>query len=365
MRRLVLAALGVAACAHSESGANYQQPRDVVAVALAGEVVYAWQAGRFVAWNVSQPVARPRPIDLGRPVGLVEDGSVAVTATHDGRRTRLDVWALGTRMRTYTRTFDDGVGVLGVSRASVALCVMLPQGPDGSGAINALPTDHSYRALWQLAPNTVAKFGGDCDTALAMSPDGERSVSRSFGLTWTDRAKQRARFMDLAPDWSPPDPPTRPAGESPGKPSYVPYPYDILSLRLGAGGSDVYVTYCGTDDGKGWRLERWTPEAPADEASPWRQGSITRLASTDRGRGRLLAVSPDGSLLVLGDDGAALTVRRAPRYEPERLVGDAMTVAATAAVLSRDGARLVTGHADGRLVLWDVRSGRPLATVSP
>jgi hypothetical protein len=67
---------------------------------------------------------------------------------------------------------------------------------------------------------------------------------------------------------------------------------------------------------------------------------------------------------VLADDGAALTVRRAPGYEPERLAGDGMT-AATAAVLSPDGDRVVTGHADGRLRLWDVRSGRPLAMVSP
>jgi hypothetical protein len=102
------------------------------------------------------------------------------------------------------------------------------------------------------------------------------------------------------------------------------------------------VTYSGPDAGTAWRLERWTPEAPRGGEPHWGDGSITRLASTDRGRGRLLAVSADGSLLVLGDDGAPLTLRRAPRYDPERLGGDAMTITATAAALSPDGNRLVT-----------------------
>jgi WD40 repeat protein len=272
------------------------------------------------------------------------------------------VWALSTRTRTFTRTFDHGVAVMGVSRAWVALCVMLPHRRDGSAAINALPTKDSYSAIWRLAPNTVTERPGPCDRDLAMSPDGERSASS--GLSWTDRGKDRARFMDLAPDWKPAEPPDSAASDLdyPHKPSYVPSPYEILSLRLGAGGSDVYVTYRGIDDGHGWRLERWTPEAGTGETSPWRQGLITRLASTDSGDGRLLAISPDGRLLVLADDGAAITVRRAPRYEPERFGGDALKVGATAAALFPDGERLVTGHADGRLVLWDVRRGRPLAT---
>lgn len=55
----------------------------------------------------------------------------------------------------------------------------------------------------------------------------------------------------------------------------------------------------------------------------------------------------------------------APGYEAQPLTGGAMTVAATAAVISPDGGRIVAGHADGRLLLWDVRSGRPLATATP
>jgi hypothetical protein len=76
-------------------------------------------------------------------------------------------------------------------------------------------------------------------------------------------------------------------------------------------------------------------------------------------------MSPDGHLLVLGDGGQLLTVRRAPRYEEERLAADATTAGATAAALSPDGQRIVTGHADGGLRLWEARSARLLATAHP
>jgi WD40 repeat protein len=246
---------------------------------------------------------------------------------------------------------------------------MRPEESEGTHAIRAVPQPVSYSALWQLAPNTVTRYRGleGCGWgAFAMSADAARFVCESFGLTWADTRKNRARFVDLAPDWTPAAPRSGPADDLNyhSTPSYVPYPYAVLSLRLGSGASDVYVTYRRTDAGEGWRLERWTPESFPGEAPPWGHGSVTRLASADRGRARLLALSPDGRLLVLADDGAALTVRRAPGYEPERLAADGMT-AATAAVLSPDGERIVTGHADGRLRLWDVRSGRPLAMVSP
>jgi len=66
----------------------------------------------------------------------------------------------------------------------------------------------------------------------------------------------------------------------------------------------------------------------------------------------VLAASADGGLIVLGGSQHGLTVRRAPRYAPETLA----VARANDAVVSADGARIVTGHTDGRLRLWDARS---------
>ena len=64
-------------------------------------------------------------------------------------------------------------------------------------------------------------------------------------------------------------------------------------------------------------------------------------------------VSSDGGLAVLGGEAVHPTVRRAPRYDAEPLGQNAV---ALAAALSPDGARILTGHADGRLRLWDART---------
>lgn len=73
-------------------------------------------------------------------------------------------------------------------------------------------------------------------------------------------------------------------------------------------------------------------------------------------RARLLAISPDGQLVVLAGAGEPLTLRRAPAWAAVALPASP----ATAAAFSPDGTRLVTGHADGSLRLWDAGTGSML-----
>jgi hypothetical protein len=253
-------------------------------------------------------------------------------------------------------TFDDGVDrILAVSFMAVALLVTNPPlGPEEG--IRAYDPPRSYAALWQLDSNTVTRvrgLGGGVG-AFAMSADARRFACDAGGLIWSDTSQNRWLDVDLAPEWWPPPRPEAEERALRAKPADVFYPYEVLSLRLAAGGTEVYVTYDGVEEGHGWRFDRWKPG-----------GALTRLAATEHGRGRLLAASPDGGLLVLGDDGQPATMRRAPGYEPQGLVAEATAVYATAAALSPDGARIATGHADGALRLWDARSGRLLAASLP
>ena len=348
MRRQVLVLLLAAACAR-------QQPPTVATVAMAGDVAYALRSGRLDAWRTSERAARP--VGLGPPLALAEDGSVVVTSKREGRGTRLEVWALDARTRVATGLFTDGIErVLGISRVAVALRVKYPAPAEPETAFIQVPERRSYGALWTLARDIapLQRSIDQCGAAFAVSADGARfACEDGGGLVWVDTGANRRADVVLAPDWATPDAPAR----LPMTFQFL--PHEVLSLRLGADGSDVYVTYYGTQDHAGWRLERWVPGA-APEGAP---GSVTRLASADRDWARLLAVSLDGGLLVLGGGGEPLTVRRAPRYQLERL--DAGAATATAAALSLDGRRLVTGHADGHLRLWDAPSGRLLATVRP
>jgi hypothetical protein len=102
-----------------------------------------------------------------------------------------------------------------------------------------------------------------------------------------------------------------------------------------------------------WRLERWTPAAETG------RGPVVRLAATGADvYTDLLAISGDGRLAVLGSHKEPLVVRRAPGYEAQKLAAGA----SMAAAVSADGLRIVSGHQDGSLRLWDAASGRLLAT---
>jgi WD40 repeat protein len=139
----------------------------------------------------------------------------------------------------------------------------------------------------------------------------------------------------------------------------------VLSVRLTPNGRDVYVTYDrpqprpeepSAPSRERWRFDRWSSEPAGGKPSP-----VVRLAATATDEyTQLLAISADGQLAVLSERGA-LTVRRAPRYESERLASEW----ASAAAVSRDGTRIAIGYLDGRLQLWDARTSRPIAAAGP
>jgi hypothetical protein len=346
----LLAALALASCAWSRPATPRPAP-GVRAVAVARDVVYALSYdGHQRAWSGDrQP---PRPVDLERVVALAGDGSLAATVTHDrSHGHRVEVWALPSRTLVQARAFADGVhAVLGLSRAGVALSLHVPPDPE------VHEVEARARGAWRGA---VWAFDGDVDSdgcvdLVDISPDGRHlACGDAFILEWSDLREKRSSWVAIATDWEPPPQPPSPSDEviMPGKPVFEFPDFDILSVRLGAGGKAVFVTYCGTDAHRGWRLERWAPIPPYG-------GELVRLASTDHdARARLLAISPDGQLAVLVGEGEPLTLRRAPAWTAAALPAPP----ATAAAFSPDGTRLVTGHADGSLRLWDAGTGRMLA----
>lgn len=374
--RWLLASLVIAACARKPtvvaptSAARWtspSNPNSVAAVAFAGDVIYALtDGGRLRVW--SGGAQAPRTLALQPVLALAGDGSVAVTATKEGKHgDRLVVWALASETPLCARSFDQRVyKVLALSATAAALRVDTGYTSDPNTGVPALPPPLDRGWLWRFGANTVGPqtHFDNCDDLSTFSEDGRRFVcNRDFNaVMWLDLHSGMESFARLAPDWSPPPPLPRPESVmdfgTPGKPGGPPaLPYGTLSLRLSPNGDDVYVAYWGTETHKGWRLERWVPHTYDDP------GPVVRLAAVDDDLVfmRLLAVSRDGRLAVLGVHEQPLVLRRAPQYDAQPLAARS----ATAAAVSRDGARVVSGHADGSLRLWDAPTGRLLATAAP
>ena len=188
-------------------------------------------------------------------------------------------------------------------------------------------------------------------------------------LLWGDLAHGNRFLPEPAPEW-----PRKYEGDWEDDPNCsapicragrrVVSPLRITSMQFPPEGDAIVYTYYGLsfeplyEQGTpqhGWRLERWTPGGSAKRA-----GRVDRLAqSPDTLCAKLLAVSAGGGLAVLGGEVVHASVRRAPRYDAEPLGQDAV---ALAAALSPDGARILTGHPDGRLRLWDARTLALIAT---
>jgi hypothetical protein len=306
-----------------------------------------------------------RTLDVDHVVALAADGSVAVTWAGDSKPgDRLDVWALPSLTHLHSRSFEHGVkAVLAVSARAALLQVNTGIRGDPYSE-PSVPPPRWYGKLWTFATNNEEMQQGfrRCHESAAFSADARRVICRGqfSEVTWIDLQTGGYKSPQLAADWTPPQDEDEEEEEiaPPVRREIIPHhPYFILSLRLGANGDDVYVTYSrtarGDEHATGWRLDRWTPGMNGTS------DLVVRLAATDADvSSQLLAASRDGSLLILADP---LAIRRAPRFEAQELP----VRGASAAAVSPDGKRIVSGHFDGTLRIWDAGTGRLLATAGP
>lgn len=348
----------------------------ITSVALAGETAYALsQSGRLWIWDGRQAA---RVLDPAPFVGLAADGSVAVTSAGEGEHgARLEARRLPSNTTFDHLALHDGGVPIAVSANGALLRVALPpvrcDGEDRdeelcSGTIAWQPPT-SELAHWTFGSGATEREALE-DCKLASLSARRRSFAclnkREDFISWEDRdGANRSYGVRLAPEWAAPP---NPQNDS------LPLHWRIaerflvvnsmrLSMRSNAGDDAIYVSYRamnldladrGLAGHRGWRLERWT----YDPARP-DEGRFSRLAESPESLcAKVLAASRDGGLIVLGGAQQALTVRRAPRYAPEPLTGER----AVDAVMSADDTRILTGHTDGRLRLWDARSLALLAT---
>ncbi len=107
---------------------------------------------------------------------------------------------------------------------------------------------------------------------------------------------------------------------------------------------------------------------PAVHAWDPATGKLRRRVSLPGGGGRCFAVTPDGKALVVGcPDGAVRFVDAATGAEQRALTGADSTLVVSLS-LSADGKTLVSQHATGMVVVWDVVAGKahnPVQTRSP
>jgi hypothetical protein len=352
-------------CPDALSAIKPSQPRPdfIQAVALAGQTAYALsQGGRLWIWDGKEPA---RLFDPAHFVALARDGSVAVTRAPEGEEgARLEVRSLPSNQSLDHLLLKDGGVPIAVSSIRAVLRVRLPRvrcDDDNDddvlcGGTVAWQPPTSEIAHWDFSSGAAKRESlAECKQA-SFGADG-----RSFACLNNDEdVISWAYPILLAPEWAPPPDPHN--EELPLHWQRQDQWLTINSLHLG-GDNAIYVTYRalniyiadrGLAGHHGWRLERWTP----DPAHPG-EGKLSRLAeSPDSLCTEVLAVSGGGGLIVLGGSQHALTVRRAPRYAPEPMAIER----AIDAVVSADGTRILTGHVDGHLRLWDARSLALLST---
>lgn len=339
-----------------------------------GVVRVVFNGDSFLALSASERVAildpdtqTTRVLWRGRFGALADDGSVGLTfGPSPTGGVALEVRDLASDDSLAHTTFENGLAgeqtsrTLAVSRAAVVVRQSEAECETCGGAPSAPATTV---VQWELASSQISRGSVDqgCGAKSMFSRDGRTFMCVSSDgdhVSWSDGAS-RAWPSSLAPgsNWRPP---SRPASGL--ELSAV----EIGSAVLSSDGRSVYLAYRrspnpdepgGRAPRRGWRLERWTPTPGEPQTKVQTLASSPEQLCTD-----LLAVSPDGRLFVFGGARHRASVRHAPDYADAPL-GE--STAALSAAFSWDGAWLVTGHADGHLELWDVKTLKSRLTTHP
>ena len=336
----------------------------VVQIAVGGGTAFALtRSSRLqTAWALGTRVVQT--LDREGVVRIARDGTVALATTGAKRRwdsVTVEAWEPRSGRVVASRRLEAGLRhVLAVSQHRALMDIEREVHQDFHGEVPQMPPPDHNLVEWDLVAATSLPLSQDhCDTG-SFSSDGKTLLC---DMTLMDRSSHTETWPPpLAPEWLPP--PRRPArGDEelildtcpkchPPDLSDV----DVLSTWLSRDGRAVYLTYKGMEVHKEWRLERWLPGA-AGPAGRLERLAVERQALFER----VLGASGDGQVVVTADSRRVTPTvfRRAPSYAPQPLSAPP----ATAAAFTDDDMQLITGHSDGTLRLWDVRTGRLLATV--
>jgi hypothetical protein len=341
-----------------------ENPNWVVAVAVGGGTAFALtRSSRLRTWELGTRVVQT--LDREGVVRIARDGTMALATTEAKRRwdaVTVEAWEPRSGRVVASRRLEAGLRhALAVSQHRALIDIELEAHEDFREGVPQLPPPDHDLVEWDLVAGTSLPLSQErCDTG-SFSTDGKTLLCDT---TLMDRSSHTMTWPpQLAPEWSPPRRrPARGDVELIVEPCAKCEPPDLsdvemLSTWLSRDGRAVYLTYKGVEVHKEWRLERWLPGA-AGPAGKLERLAVERQALFER----VLGASGDGQVVVTADRHRVTPTvfRRAPSYAPQPLPAPP----ATAAAFTDDDTQLITGHGDGTLRLWDVRTGRLLATVA-
>jgi hypothetical protein len=337
---------------------SWEAPNHVLQLVARDQVVFARTlAQRIYRWDTTTGKIRMLPQDY--ILAMAPDASDAARTTKTDAN-RIDIIELETGRLKATRSFDNRVrSVQAMAEKWAWVSLWLPSIPLMPATSIVLPDSQS--GLWRFDSDQAPIFGSGFQL-----PSNVIVARRGHWLGYTISSRihlvmlgepGRSVSVALAPEWRPPRKPEASAiTDYPHKPSpqIEDWVYPISMAPIGESG-EVMLGYSRLHEPRECRLERWTPDFTSEA-----RGTFVRLA-TERGRCSInvLAISDDGAICVTTEMATPIALRRAPRYEAEPLTSEA----ATSVVFLAGGTRVVTGHQDGRMQLWDVQTRALLAEV--
>jgi hypothetical protein len=336
---------------------TWEAPNYILQLAARDQLVFAYtMAHKICRWDTTAGEIRMLPeSDF---LSMAPDASVAAR-TKKTDANRIDVIDLETGRLRATRTFDNPVkSVRAMAEHWAWISLSIPSNPSMPPTSIVLPDSES--GLWRFDSDQAPSFGLDFQSSNIIVPRGGEWIGyASASQVHVAMLAEPGRRVSvtLAPEWRPPkkrevveknDYPRKPS------PQFEDWIFPISMAPIGESG-EVMLGYGRLGEPRECRLERWTPDLTSDT-----RGKFVRLA-TAYGRCSItvLATSDDGVIAVTSEMVTPVALRRAPRYEAEALTSEP----ATSIVFLAGGTRVVTGHRDGRMRLWDTQTRALLAKV--